>query len=279
VPGGTYSRKYTNSGDGPTEEADPASVSPFRLDKYLVTVGRFRQFASAWSNGTGWTPPAGSGKHTSLNGGQGLANSGSHGSYEPGWVLSDDIKIALPSTGLECGSDQITWTASPTGLENSPVNCVNWWTADAFCIWDGGFLPSEAEFGYVAAGGSQQREYPWGSAEPGTRNQYAIYNCYYPNAASICSAITALAPVGTTTLGAGLWNQLDLAGEVYEWTLDWYAPYVDPCTDCAYLAPSPTRAMRGGGVFQSIVLPSSERNDVPPTEQSPDLGFRCARSP
>jgi hypothetical protein len=31
---------YANDGGGPTGEADPATVSDFRLDKYLVTVGR-----------------------------------------------------------------------------------------------------------------------------------------------------------------------------------------------------------------------------------------------
>jgi hypothetical protein len=38
-------------------------------DKYLVTVGRFRQFVAAWSNGGGWTPDAGSGTHAYLPGG------------------------------------------------------------------------------------------------------------------------------------------------------------------------------------------------------------------
>jgi len=47
VTGGTYYRTYTNDGTGPTGEADPATVSSFRLDKYLVTVGRFRQFVRA----------------------------------------------------------------------------------------------------------------------------------------------------------------------------------------------------------------------------------------
>src|SRR5271165_983105 len=40
VTGGTFYRTFTNDGTGPTEEADPATVSGFRLDKYLVTVGR-----------------------------------------------------------------------------------------------------------------------------------------------------------------------------------------------------------------------------------------------
>jgi len=47
-------------------------VGDFKLDKYEVTVGRFRQFVAAWNGGAGYTPPAGSGKHTHLNGGNGL---------------------------------------------------------------------------------------------------------------------------------------------------------------------------------------------------------------
>ena len=47
ITGGTYNRTYTNSGTGPSGEADPASVSSYDLDKYLVTVGRFRQFVRA----------------------------------------------------------------------------------------------------------------------------------------------------------------------------------------------------------------------------------------
>ena len=70
-----------------------------------------------------------------------------------------------------------TWTPSPVSgsasQENLPINCVDWAEAYAFCIWDGGFLPSEAEWEYAAAGGSLQLDYPWGSAGPGTLNAYA----------------------------------------------------------------------------------------------------------
>ena len=122
-----------------------------------------------------------------MNGGQGLANSGSPGTYEPGWGRSDDTSIAPTNTNLACGSPYDTWTDSPGSQENLPINCVTWQEAYAFCIWDGGLLPSESEWEYAAYGGSQQREYPWGTADPGTDNQYAIYGEYYPSGSGSCT--------------------------------------------------------------------------------------------
>ena len=116
--------------------------------------------------------------------------------------------------------------------ENLPINCVNWYEAYAFCIWDGGFLPSEAEWEYAAAGGSQQREYPWGAAAPGTANQYAIYGCYYPNGARHLHGRAEHRARRHRGAGAGLWGQLDLAGNVVQWNLDEYT-FGYPCVDCA----------------------------------------------
>ena len=279
VTGGTYYRTYTNSGSGPTGEADPATVSGFRLDKYLVTVGRFRQFVSAWNGGSGYTPPAGSGKHTHLNGGSGLSATG--GGYEPGWVTSDNSNIAPTNANLACDATYGTWTTSVGSNERLPMNCVNWWESYAFCIWDGGFLPSEAEFEYAAAGGSQQREYPWGTAAPGTASQYALYGCYYPSGSASCTGVTNIAPVGTAMAGAGLWGQLDLAGEMYEVMLDWYASsYVDPCTDCAYLTTAAGRVRKGGYFYDTtllLLLPPYRTNGGPTLRQF--QGLRCARTP
>jgi formylglycine-generating enzyme len=282
VSGGTYFRTYdpiddggavkTAADGGPTGEADPATVSSFRLDKYLVTVGRFRQFVKAWKGGSGYLPPPGSGKHTYLNGGNGLANSGDPGTYETGWVASDDADVEPTDMNLMGQSNFGTWTPSARTQENLPINNVNWYEAYAFCIWDGGFLPSEAEWEYVAAGGGEQREYPWGSTDPGTQSRYAIYDAYYEGK-------SYLAPVGAEALGAGLWGHLDMAGEVWEWTQDWYAPYVDPCTECVYLtAKSPFyRVIRGGDFSNPVALPSTRG----PAAESRDIGtgFRCARAP
>jgi sulfatase modifying factor 1 len=171
VTGGTYDRTYTSSGDAAADEAAPATVTGFRLDEYEVTVGRFRQFVSAWNGGAGYVPPAGSGRHAHLNGGLGLASDGGDAgiAYETGWLSSDNGAIAPTDASLACESQFATWTTRAGGNENLPINCVNWYEAYAFCIWDGGFLPSEAESEYAAAGGSQQREYPWGGAAPHRR--------------------------------------------------------------------------------------------------------------
>jgi sulfatase modifying factor 1 len=282
VPGGTYYRTYQQGGsEGGVTGTDPASVSAFRMDKYEVTVGRFRQFVIGWSGGTGWLPPAGAGKHTHLNGGMGLSEGGSPGTYEPGWVASDDSNVAPTNANLACHPAYATWTPSAGNSETLPITCVNWFEAYAFCIWDGGFLPSEAEWEYVAAGGAQYRDYPWGSTSPGTSNRYAIYGCQYPTGSGSCTGLTNIAPVGTATLGAGLWGQLDLAGEIWEWNLDWYASsYVDPCTDCADLSGGPYRVFRGGSYYYtSSGLSPQFRDDDVPAGRYYGVGFRCARSP
>jgi sulfatase modifying factor 1 len=292
VTGGTFYRTYDSLGPdgealvtadgGPTGEADPATVSSFRLDKYLVTVGRFRQFVNAWNNGNGYLPAAGSGKHTQLNGGLGLLNVGSDGgaAYEPGWMASDSGQIGPTDDNLACFLFP-TWTPSPGDQENLPINCVSWYESYAFCIWDGGFLPSEAEAEYAAAGGSQQREYPWGSMDPGMSNQYAIYGCYYPGATVPCG-LPNIAPVGEAAMGAGLWGQLDLVGDVLEWNLDSYAPrYTEPCVDCSNLANTVNKVLSGGSFEQSaqlLVVPGHSGGE-PPTGRSDELGFRCARTP
>jgi formylglycine-generating enzyme required for sulfatase activity len=248
------------------------------MDKYLVTVGRFRQYVNYLTGNTGAPPANGSGIHTHLNGGRGLANSGAAGAFETGWDATDwDTYIATgagaPSTWntylSDCGLSS-TWTISAGTHENLPINCLDWYQAYAFCIWDGGFLPSEAEWEYVAAGGSQELEYPWGSTDPGTSSLYAIYENDDMTAA-----------VGSASLGAATWGQLDMAGNVDEWNLDWYATYVDPCADCAYLSSTSNRVIRGGSCEStgtSLLQPPSRSDDFP-ADIEEWIGFRCARRP
>jgi formylglycine-generating enzyme required for sulfatase activity len=152
---------------------------------------------------------------------------------------------------------------------------VNWYEAYAFCIWDGGFLPSEAEWEYAAAGGSEELEYPWGSTAPGTGDQYAINGC------TIMGMPCWYTQVGMATLGAARWGQLDMSGEASEWTLDWYARYEDPCTDCSYLSSTGARVIRaceGDPLGEQCMLPPS-RSGSDPSIRNNTGGFRCARTP
>jgi formylglycine-generating enzyme required for sulfatase activity len=278
VEGGTFFRTYTNDG-GSTGEADPATVSSLRLDEYLVTVGRFRQFVAVWNGGAGYTPTAGSGRHTYLNDCRGLSNSGAGSGYEPGWVPGYATSVAPTSANLACSSTFDTWTSVAANQENLPINCTNWYEAYAFCIWDGGFLPSEAEWEYAAAGGSEQREYPWGTKDPGVASLYAIYGCYFGGSGpGTCMSVSNIAPVGTAWLGVARWGQQDMVGELYQWTIDFYGAYA-PCTDCAYLTETSTRDSRGGVIYNpaSTLGPWSRHRDDPSTRTFA-LGFRCARA-
>lgn len=267
VPGGTFNRS-----DDP---AAPATLSAFRLDKHNVTVGRFRKFVDAWVGG--WRPAFGSGKHSHLNSGQGLRNA--TGGFEAGW--STAWSNQLPTTkddwdsDLACHSSYPTWTSAAGSNEKRPINCVHWYDAYAFCTWDGGFLPSEAEVSFAASGGEQQRPFPWGSDEG---YQYASYDCMGDGVAG-CS-VSDLLPVGSKPLGDGRWGHSDLVGTLWAWNLDWNGDYSTPCTDCARASAGTIRVIRGGAFYDpaSLMRPSV-RNANSPVNAFYYLGFRCARTP
>jgi formylglycine-generating enzyme required for sulfatase activity len=288
VPGGTFDRTYATPGigGGNTVISQHTTVSAFRLDRFLVTVGRFRLFVAAWNGG--WLPDPGSGKHVHLNGGRGLADLG--GGYESGWVSEDDAFVQPTTANLSCHtpshavpSASGTWTYVQAANENLPIDCVTWQEAFAFCIWDGGFLPSEAEWQYAAAGGSEEREYPWGTTDPGSDNEYAIYGCHYLDGNGAC----AIAPVGWAARGAARWGQLDISGDVMEWMQDWVttanSPFAGPCVDCTVGSSSPQSLLRSkrGAHFGSDrwSLALTQPWEDSPTTRDPINGFRCARAP
>ncbi|WP_437917003.1 SUMF1/EgtB/PvdO family nonheme iron enzyme [Sorangium sp. So ce302] len=182
--------------------------------------------------------------------------------------------------------DYGTWTANAGDNEMLPLTFMNWYEAHAFCIWDGGFLPTEAEWKYATAGGDEQRMYPWGSMDPGSGNQYAIYDCYYPSGRrGTCTGVVNVPDVGSTPLGVGRFGQWDLSGSVWEWNLDVYANYVSPSEDCANLTGATNRVLPGGGFHTGLMpyLLSSNRSAVSydPANYRGDygVGVRCARTP
>jgi sulfatase modifying factor 1 len=289
VTGGTFDR---GSNVLSPNSSYPASISTFRLDDFDVTVGRFRKFVAAWVGG--YTPAANSGKHTHLNGGKGLAVVGtSPTTYEAGWSTDANSQLAgTPSawTANLTSTTQPTWTASVGPNENLPIAGVDWYEAYAFCIWDGGFLPSTAEFLYAASGGSDQRVYPWSSPPSDT-----TLSCAFANYEG-CQASPAIFAVGSFVPGNGKWGQSELSGNVWQWLLD-YADFGNPCTDC-YMPVGCSAggcsdpSIRGGSYLDlpSTLEPANDDNQEPNvdtevslpsrTDQGPaQYGMRCARTP
>ncbi len=281
VSGGTFYRSYDVSGDGLYPSMSfPATVSAFRLDKYEVTVGRFRQFVTA-GMGTRTSPPmTGAGART-LNG---MAN---QAGWDPAWNQSLPADTTALVGALKCSMVYETWTDARADNESRPVNCLTWYEAMAFCIWDGGFLPTEAESMYAASGGNLQRAYSW-STPPAflgideTRASYyvdALRQCYGDGINGCAS--TDLVRVGDKPAGDSVFGQSDLGGNVSEWVLDWYAtPYANPCNDCANLTPASYRVTRGGAFRDdAMVLRTGIRRFRSASTSAELFGVRCARAP
>jgi len=156
------------------------------------------------------------------------------------------------------------------GTSSLPQGNVRWDQAKAFCESRGMRLPTEAEW-EKAARGTDGRTYPWGN-EPPTCALATFDNCG-----------SGARPVGSTPAGNSPWGIADMAGNVWEWVNDWYAPdyYANaPDSDPPGPADGWLRIGRGGGFSASPASAqrtSCRSTGLPGSAQS-ILGFRCARS-
>lgn len=253
VRGGSFYRIYDGIRDDLDLKIYPATVSDFALDTYEVTVGRFRAFAADYPISL---PAGGAGKNA-------------HNSADSGWIWRDSMPVDEHDllVTLQCESRYQTWTRDDDAL---PINCLSWYEAEAFCIWDGGRLPTEAELNYAEAGGDQQREFPWGSAAPDATR--AVFSETSNNEA---------APVGSLPAGKGRFGHADLSGNVAEWVEDQvlFPRPTDDCVDCAYLDGGTNRAIRGGSFKdQASELSAAFTGERDPAPNSWLNGARCARN-
>jgi len=271
VTGGTFRRSF-DGGNYP-DASYPAIVSNFKLDVYEVTVGRFRRFVAGYP---GNLPAAGAGKNPS-------------NAADPGWTTAWNASMpasqAALTAAVKCGrsignTGGETWTDSPAANEHQPINCVTWFEAYAFCIWDGGRLATEAEWNYAAAGGGGadgQRVYPW-SSPPASLTVDDTYVVYCGASCNFTREVGSRSPKGN-----GKWGHADLGGNVWEWVQDWYAAtYPLPCIDCARLNATQNRGFRGGSFRDfpsSNYVSASFRSNGAPNSRADYVGVRCARAP
>ena len=190
------------------------------------------------------------------------------GNQEEGGKLWLDL-TSLKAKGHLHEVDGI-WQPDP-GYADHPVVEVTWYAAKTFCQWREARLPTEAEW-EKAARDNDERRFPWGEEVSCAEANYRA--CGFDETQPITSYPTGISPYGV----------YNLAGNVSEWTADWYQPYpeeqvVNPKGTSA--SARGVKIVRGGSWYSSnMYLAAYHRNtEFEPTSSFSNLGFRCVATP
>ena len=270
------------------------AVEPFAIDRDQVTHGRFAEFVAATGYVTVAERPLDPADYPGA----------------PADLLVPGGLVFVPPPGPVALDDWTRWWAyvpgaswrAPYGpgadlgpLEDHPVTQVAFEDAEAYAAWRGVRLPTEAEWELAARGGLVGAEFSWGDEPyPDGRQLANTWQGSFPWENTELDGFAATAPVGSfPPNGFGLH---DMAGNVWEWTTDWWAdrhevdaarPCCAPSVDrrAASVAPGevhPRRVIKGGSHLCSPNYCLRFR----PAARSPEavdtatchLGFRCATS-
>jgi formylglycine-generating enzyme required for sulfatase activity len=153
------------------------------------------------------------------------------------------------------------------GKENHPVVDVSWSDARAYCQWAGKRLPTEAEWERACRGLVEGAKYPWGDDAP---------------TSDLARFDSLDGPCEVRRFKANYFGVYDMAGNVWEWSSDWYekdyyqsAPQRNPAGPEKGLY----RVLRGGSwADEPKFLTCANRSWARLAERSPNIGFRCAKS-
>lgn len=192
-----------------------------------------------------------------------------------------------PGLAVESKKKVTPWRNRMYSADEQPVVCVTWHDGAAFCNWlsqkDGATyrLPTEAEWEYAARAGTQTKFY-WGD-EPADRDK-AYFAEAWPEETKEAEdwqetswGLYTTVPVGCDEKNPhGLCH---IAGNVWEWTADWYGPYAaEAQTDPTGPAEGSQKVTRGGSRFHhSRVATASVRRPMPPGSCCRNRGFRIVR--
>ena len=195
------------------------------------------------------------------------------------WMMSKEVTVAQFTTFTRSrltNSTRVRLARQPHwNTPSRPVVNVTWLEARSFCEWIGGRLPSEAEW-ERAVRSNKQTIFPWGDRVSSDRADFGRDQC-------CAGQITGRdrwfesAPVGS--FAPNEFGLYDMAGNVWEWTNDWYDE--DYYQESDALDPrgpvtGNLRVIRGGSWADPPAAGrNSERDGFAPHIRFDKVGFRC----
>jgi sulfatase modifying factor 1 len=298
IPGGEFSMGSDSKLARPDERpVHRVRVDPFWMDATEVTNAQFRRFVEATGYVTtaekpprredimaqlppGSPPPP----PESLKPGALVFASPAGHEYWWKWVPGADWRHPEgPGSSIE-------------GKDDYPVVQVSWIDAEAYARWAGKRLPTEAEWEFAARGGLRGKTYAWGNADPYQGKPRAnIWQGVFPQRDQATDGYRGASPVRSfPPNGYGLY---DMAGNAWEWVLDWYRPdtYARQTGEKVAVNPQgpadshdpeepyiPKRVQRGGSFlchsdYCASYRPSARMKASPDTGLM-HTGFRCVLS-
>lgn len=298
VPGGDFTMggddEYARSDERPTHRV---AVDGFFMDIHTVTNARFAAFVDA----TGYVTVAERAPDTAALLAQLPAGASAP---DPSLLVPGSLVFSPTARTVDLGDPSQWWAWTPgadwrhptgpgssiEGREDHPVVQVAWEDAVAFAAWAGGRLPTEAEWEFAARGGDRRTIHTWGDAPIDSAHPQAhIYEGRFPTHSA------APRPVGSYPASA--FGLFDMAGNVWQWTGDWYRPdtyardrarglVINPSGPSGGLDPrtegEPSRVVRGGSYLCNDVYCRgyrvSARSPGAPDTGASHIGFRTVMS-
>lgn len=272
LPGDTLALPYEHP-------AHRVRVSGFWMDTTEVTNAEFRAFVEAteyvtvaerapvWEDLASQLPPGTPKPHDSI------------------LVAASMVFTPVETANLVDWSQWWSWvkganwrhpqgpSSSIEGKDDHPVVQVSWLDAQAYLAWKGMRLPTEAEWEFASRGGQFGDVYP--CKKEGIHNCGNIWEGRFPAQNTMDDGYLATAPVGS--FHPNLFGLYDMAGNVWEWTSDWFhVDYYSQCNEQGVVTDpqgpeepydpqqpyTPVRVQRGGSFLCNDAYCSSYRSSA-----------------
>lgn len=305
IPGGEFSMGANDPPDlddigmKATTDARPIHrvyVDGFYMDKTDVTNGQFARFVRA----TGYITMA-----------ERAPRPEDFPTLPPEDLVPGGLVFSPPEHGVQLGNYLAWWSfvkganwrhpggphTDIRGKDSYPVVMVDYEDAAAYAKWAGKRLPTEAEWEFAARGGLTGKPFVWGDDfRPNGKWMANTHQGHFPDTDNGADGFVGTSPVGSYS--PNLYGLYDMAGNVWQWTSDWYRPdYYAELKSARTVAYNPQgpdssfdpeepgehkRVQRGGSFLctdqfcSRYILGTRGKGEI--NTGTNHLGFRCVRS-